>query len=102
MFVLRALDLVAALAAIAAPALAQAPVTGCTPYYDATVAPYTHNFPTIWQPATLLANDTAGQAMWNKIAGSIPNIPPKGQLTGSTINVTYDNVNDPDCCKSPF
>jgi hypothetical protein len=40
--------------------------------------------------------------MWNKIAGSIPNIPPKGQLNGSTIGVTYDGANDPDCCESRF
>jgi len=37
--------------------------------------------------------------MWSQIAGTIPNIPPKGQLNGSTINVTYDNANDPDCCE---
>ncbi len=60
------------------------------------------NFPTIWQPATLLSTDTAGQALWSKIAGNIPNIAPKGQLNGSTINVTYDTVNDPDCCEWHF
>ena len=99
MFVFCALELVAAFAAIATPVLAQT----CAPYYDPASGPYVHtNFPTIWQPATLLANDSAGQAMWNKIAGSIPNIAPKGQLNGSTINVTYDNANDPDCCESPF
>jgi hypothetical protein len=76
------------------------PTAECTPYYYAPSAQYVHNFPTIWQPATLLANDSAGQAMWNKIAGNVPNIPPKGQLNGSTIGVTYDGVNDPDCCKS--
>jgi hypothetical protein len=47
-----------------------------------------HNFPPIWQPATLLANDSDGQALWSKIAGGFPNIAPKGQLNGSTINVT--------------
>jgi hypothetical protein len=31
-----------------------------------------------------------------------PNIAPKGQLNGSTINVTYDSANDPDCCESAF
>jgi len=71
----------------------------CTPYYYAPSGQFVHNFPPIWQPATLLANDSAGQAMWSKIAGSIPNIAPKGQLNGSTINVTYDNANDPDCCE---
>lgn len=109
MLVLRALQLVAAFAAIATPALAQDhtseesesqitdPALECTPYYYAPSGQFVHNFPPIWQPATLLANDSAGQAMWSKIAGSIPNIAPKGQLNGSTINVTYDNANDPDC-----
>jgi hypothetical protein len=58
-----------------------------------------YNFPPTWQPATLLVNDTDGQAKWANISGSIPTtIQPKGQLNGSTINVTYDRVNDPDCC----
>ena len=56
----------------------------------------------IWQPATLLANDSDAQAVWQKIASGVPNIPAKGQLNGSTINVTYDAVNDPDCCKWHF
>jgi hypothetical protein len=100
MFVFHTLEIVAAFAAIATPVLAQAPATACTPYYDPTVGANIHNFPTVWQPATLLANDSAGQAMWNKIAGSIPNIPPKGQLNGSTINVTYNTGTDSDCCES--
>ncbi len=29
-------------------------------------------------------------------------IQPKGQLYGSTIDVTYDSVKDPDCCELPF
>jgi hypothetical protein len=61
-----------------------------------------HNFPPIWQPATLLANDSDGQALWSKIAGGVPNIAPKGQLNGSTINVTYNSANDPDCCEWAF
>ena len=61
-----------------------------------------HNFPTIWQPATLLANDSDGQALWQKIASGVPNITPKGQLNGSTTNVTYDSVNDPACCEWHF
>jgi hypothetical protein len=41
--------------------------------------------------------------MWKIISGIIPtNILPKGQLNGSTINVTYDKVHDPDCCASSF
>ncbi|KAH9979332.1 chitin deacetylase [Lactifluus volemus] len=70
----------------------------CTRYSYAPVVANIHNFPPIWQPATLLSTDTAGQAMWASIASSIPtNIQPKGQLNGSTINVTYDKVTDPDC-----
>ncbi|KAH9036103.1 hypothetical protein EDB84DRAFT_1199086 [Lactarius hengduanensis] len=30
------------------------------------------------------------------------NIQPKGQPNGSTIGVTYDTANDPDCCKLLF
>src|SRR6266850_582129 len=98
----RALELVVAFAAFAAtPVFAQGTASACPPYYDPASGPYVHtNFPTVWQPATLLANDSAGQAMWNKIAGSIPNIAPKGQVNGSAIGVTYDGVNDPDCCES--
>ena len=74
----------------------------CTVYSYAPVAQNKNNFPTVWQPATLLASDSAGQAFWQKIASGVPNIPPKGQLNGSTINVTYDSVNDPDCCEWDF
>ncbi|KAI9511948.1 carbohydrate esterase family 4 protein [Russula earlei] len=73
------------------------PNAECTPYSYPPSAQYRSSFPTVWQPATLLASDAPGQALWSKIAGSIPNIPPKGQLNGSTINETYDIVNDPDC-----
>jgi hypothetical protein len=76
------------------------PSQECTTYSYPPTAQLVHNFPTLWQPAKLLENDTAGQALWSKIAGSIPNIAPKGQLNGSTINVTYDNAGDPDCCES--
>jgi hypothetical protein len=74
----------------------------CTVYSYPPVAQNIHNFPTIWQPATLLANDSNGQALWQKIASGVPNIAPKGQLNGSTINETYDLVNDPDCCEWRF
>lgn len=75
------------------------PNVECTVYSYAPVAQNIHNFPTIWQPATLLANDSDGQALWQKIAPGVPNIPAKGQLNGSTINVTYDSANDPACCE---
>jgi hypothetical protein len=56
-------------------------------------------FPPIWQPASVLASDSAAQAMWANISGSIPNIAPKGQLNGSTIGVAYNGAADPDCCE---
>src|SRR6266404_6970523 len=53
----------------------------CTPYYYAPVGNAIHNFPPVWVPATLLANDSQGQALWAKISASIPtNILPKGQI----------------------
>jgi len=78
------------------------PNAECTVYSYPPVAQNIHSFPTIWQPATLLATDSDGQALWQKIAPGVPNIPPKGQLNGSTINVTYDGVNDPACCEWHF
>lgn len=79
------------------------PNAECTAYYYAPSGQYIANFPPIWQPATLLANDTAGQALWANISGSIPNIAPKGQINGSTINETYNAAADPDCCElRPF
>lgn len=71
----------------------------CTAYYYAPVATHLGSFPPIWQPATLLANDTAGQAKWKSIQSSIPtNIPVKGTLAGDFSNFTpsYSHT-DPDC-----
>ena len=47
----------------------------------------------------LLQSGAEGPSIWNSIAGSVPNIAPKGQLNGRTINETHDAVNDPDCCE---
>jgi len=71
----------------------------CTVYYYAPVATQLGSFPTIWQPATLLANDTAGQAKWKSIQGSIPtNIPVKGTITGNFSGFTPSySPTDPDC-----
>ena len=76
--------------------------TCALPISYAPVAQNIHNFPTIWQPATLLANDSDAQAVWQKIASGVPNILAKGQLNGSTVNVTYDSANDSDCYKWHF
>ena len=75
------------------------PVVECTPYYYAPVGQAINDFPPNWQPATLLANDTEGQAKWASISSSIPtNIQPKGQITDSSTDVNYDCTTDPDCC----
>jgi len=71
----------------------------CTSYYYAPSGSQLSSFPTIWQPATLLANDTAGQAKWKSIQPSIPtNISVKGTITGdfSNFTPTYPS-SDPDC-----
>jgi len=69
----------------------------CKPYSYPPTAQYISQFPPIWQPAKLLSSDSAGQAFWANISSSIPNIAPKGQLNGSTINETYNGAQDPDC-----
>jgi len=72
------------------------PTQECAPYSYPPVANMVH--PTIWQPATIVAGDTAAQNMWNNISGSIPtNIQPKGTMDGNITGVTYDAANDPDC-----
>ncbi|KAI0264057.1 hypothetical protein BGY98DRAFT_940073, partial [Russula aff. rugulosa BPL654] len=60
------------------------PNAECTVYCILTCPlPRIHDFPT-------------------KIVAGVPNIPPKGQLNGSTINVTYGSVNDLACCEWYF
>ncbi|KAH9957567.1 chitin deacetylase [Russula dissimulans] len=109
MFNLRALTLFATFSAVATSVLAQDhsseqseaqisdPTQECTPYSYPPVAQNLANFPTIWQPATLLASDTAGQAMWSRISGGVPNIAPKGQLNNSANGTVYNAATDPDC-----
>ncbi|KII90446.1 carbohydrate esterase family 4 protein [Plicaturopsis crispa FD-325 SS-3] len=75
------------------------PNSECTPYYYAPSATKLASFPPIWQPATILANDTTAQAKWNSISGSIPtNISVKGTTAGdfSNFTPTYNPV-DTDC-----
>ena len=78
------------------------PNSECTGYYYAPVSQAINNFPPVWTPATLLASDTLGQAVWANISGSIPNIPPKGQIYDSTVNEADYDPNDPDCCELLF
>ncbi|KAN0137550.1 carbohydrate esterase family 4 protein [Lactarius tabidus] len=74
------------------------PNVECQPYYYAPADNFVNDFPEVWQPATLLANDADGQAVWAEISSSIPtNIQPKGQLDDSTVGVNYDCDADPDC-----
>lgn len=79
------------------------PTEECTAYYYAPVAAVKGNFPTIWEPASILSNDTAAQDKWNEISSSIPtNITVKGlnetsALTGNFTGITYDYGTDPDC-----
>ncbi|KAI0321744.1 hypothetical protein OF83DRAFT_186584 [Amylostereum chailletii] len=74
------------------------PTAECTAYYYAPVSTQLTTFPTIWQPATLLANDTRGQAVWNSIQASVPtSIQPKGVANNSLQGVTYNAAADPDC-----
>ncbi|KZP25895.1 carbohydrate esterase family 4 protein [Athelia psychrophila] len=74
------------------------PTAECTNYVYPPVATQLSTFPPIWQPATLLANDTAGQAKWSSIQSSIPTTSPKGTLAGdfSSFTPTY-SPSDPDC-----
>jgi hypothetical protein len=51
-----------------------------TVYSYGPAAQNIHNFPPIWQRATLLASDSDGQVLWLKIASIVLNIAPKGQL----------------------
>lgn len=79
------------------------PNVECNPYYYAPADDFVNEFPEVWGPATLLATDADGQALWAQISSSIPtNIQPKGQLDDSTAGVNYDCADDPDCCEFLF
>jgi len=76
------------------------PNVECSYYSYPPVSSQVGNFPPNWvQPAILLPNDTAGQAKWNAIKGSIPtNISVKGTVKGDFSNFTPTyNPSDPDC-----
>ncbi|KAK0213853.1 carbohydrate esterase family 4 protein [Armillaria fumosa] len=69
----------------------------CTAYSYPPVASQIESFPPIWQPATILSDDTVAQAKWQSISGSVPtNIPVKGTPSGDFSNVSYTAA-DPDC-----
>jgi len=75
------------------------PTAECTYYEYAPVVAANKSFPEIWQPATLLTTDTAGNAMWNQIKPSVPtNISVKGTILGNFANFTPTySPTDPDC-----
>ncbi|KAF9262485.1 carbohydrate esterase family 4 protein [Marasmius fiardii PR-910] len=74
------------------------PAQECSMYSYPNVANNLAQFPKVWDPATLLPSDSAGQEKWNSIKDSIPNTPPKGTINGdfSQFTPTY-NPSDSDC-----
>ncbi|KAH7907724.1 carbohydrate esterase family 4 protein [Hygrophoropsis aurantiaca] len=72
----------------------------CVPYYYAPVSNALDNYPEIWEPATIVASDSAAQAKYQSMIGQIPNIPPKGtqpaSITGDFSGYNYPD-SDPDC-----
>ncbi|KAF5346815.1 hypothetical protein D9757_013492 [Collybiopsis confluens] len=69
------------------------PTAECQPYDYPPVSSQTKAFPGNWVKATILAGDTAAQAKWNSISGSIPtNISVKTQPPPSSYSSS-----DPDC-----
>ncbi|THV08240.1 putative chitin deacetylase [Dendrothele bispora CBS 962.96] len=80
------------------------PTEECEPYSYQPVVEAKSQFPTIWQPATIVEGDTEALELWNGISPSIPtNISVKGSITGDFSNTTssYPHT-DPDCWWSYF
>ncbi|KAJ3746368.1 putative chitin deacetylase [Lentinula detonsa] len=74
------------------------PVEECTAYYYAPVTDALDGFPTIWQPATIVSNDTEAQNIWANISQSVPtNIFPHGDIYGDWNDTSYNVAEDPDC-----
>ncbi|KAK1234112.1 hypothetical protein PQX77_002691 [Marasmius sp. AFHP31] len=75
------------------------PQQECKYYYNEKATKARVNFPPVWQPAKLLANDTAGQAKWNSIKGSVPMDVSVKALVNGDFSPTLRNypTNDPDC-----
>ncbi|KIL60066.1 carbohydrate esterase family 4 protein [Amanita muscaria Koide BX008] len=73
------------------------PYLECQPYGYPPVSNSLSSFPGIWQPASILPNDTAAMNLWNSIAGGVPSskIPVKVPLCNRVI-YCYP-TNDPDC-----
>ncbi|KAJ7615507.1 carbohydrate esterase family 4 protein [Roridomyces roridus] len=74
------------------------PDTECQPYVYPPVEKLKSSFPAIWEYASkILPNDSAAQAKYASFKDSIPNIAPKGTLSGDITGVKYDSNADPDC-----
>ncbi|KAJ4490411.1 putative chitin deacetylase [Lentinula aciculospora] len=74
------------------------PVEECTAYYYAPVTDALDGFPTIWQPASILSNDTEALNTWSNISQSVPtNIYPHGDIYGDWNDTSYNVAEDPDC-----
>ncbi|CAO1631478.1 unnamed protein product [Parajaminaea phylloscopi] len=74
------------------------PTQECTYYYLPEVNALLPNYPTIWQTANILSNDSTAQNLFNTIKGSIPSdVKVKaGTRAGDFSNVSY-TASDPDC-----
>ncbi|KAJ7429640.1 carbohydrate esterase family 4 protein [Mycena galericulata] len=73
------------------------PTAECQSYDYPPVDNALSSFPGIWDYAsTILASDTAGHAKFATFNSSIPNIAPRGTLTGDMSGVQYSD-SDPDC-----
>jgi hypothetical protein len=61
----------------------------CAPYDDPLVDAHLSEFPGIWDPATILVNDSVALAKWKSISSSIPtDVQVKGTITGDFSNTT--------------
>ncbi|KAL0577614.1 hypothetical protein V5O48_004375 [Marasmius crinis-equi] len=75
------------------------PQQECKYYYYDKATKALPSFPPIWKTATLLANDTAGQAKWNSIKASVPADVPVKTLVNGDFSPALRNysTSDPDC-----
>ncbi|ODN81630.1 hypothetical protein L202_02035 [Cryptococcus amylolentus CBS 6039] len=74
--------------------------TECTYYSYEPATSVTSQFPTIWESASLLSNDTEATELFSKINSTLneklPDDVPHGTSTGDWTGVNYDS-SDPDC-----
>ncbi|KAJ8077610.1 hypothetical protein PM082_002042 [Marasmius tenuissimus] len=70
----------------------------CKPYSYPDVQNHLSEFPKSWDQAHILPTDSEGQAKWNSIKDSVPNLTPKGGADGNFYQYmsTYP-PSDPDC-----